>query len=443
MKQFAVLLGIAALCVVGEILPAAAQEKKAEEVIRIDPATVTIAGRTDKDPLSYAPGETMTFTLNLHFNGPKPTVPYFIAWRRSGDDGKQTTGRASAFEPVIIKTSLDRPGFVRIYAKLIDERNRNVVVKKHEAGSFNGGAAVQPETLKGTPPPADFDAFWAKQKARLASVPLKSEMKKVASAQNAEIYMVKVDCAGPRPVTGYLAIPHGAKEKSLSAEVVFDGYGFSGVRDQGPPDGPKKHIRFKVNAHGYDLRREKAYYDAFLKKICPRGKGYAFDPVENSDPGTAYFNGMALRVLRALEFVKTLPQWNGKILMVNGGSQGGLQTIWAAAMDPDVTSASAAVPWCCDLGGAANFGRLTGGWRLAYTRALDYYDPIHFAPKIKCRFSIPRAGLGDYVCPPSGIAVFYNSLTCPKNILWVQGSTHNLVPKNPQKTEWRNEGKSR
>ncbi len=408
--------------------------------IRIDPSTVTITGETDKSPLSYAPGEPMVFTLRLHFKGPKPTVPYFIAWRRSGDDGKQETGRAPAFSPVVIRTSLDRPGFVRIYAKLIDGKNQNVVVKNHEAGSFNGGAAVQAEKLKGTPAPADFDAFWEKQKARLAAVPIQSEMKKVVSGKDADIYMVKVDCAGPRPVTGYLSIPHQAAEKSLPAEVVFDGYGFSGIRDLGPASGPKNRLRFKVNAHGYDLRRDKSYYDAFLKKINPRGKGYAFDPEENSNPETAYFNGMALRVIRALEFVKTLPQWNGKTLMLNGGSQGGLQTIWGAALDKDVTSASAAVPWCCDLAGATRFGRLTGGWRLAWTEALEYYDPIHFASKIRCRFTIPRAGLGDYVCPPSGIAVFYNNLTCPKRIIWFQGSTHGRVPKDPQKVEWKHAG---
>ena len=176
-------LGIA-FQAVAEPEKAAAEKRTVSDgkEIRIDPSTVTITGETDKSPLSYAPGEPMVFTLRLHFKGPKPTVPYFIAWRRSGDDGKQETGRAPAFSPVVIRTSLDRPGFVRIYAKLIDGKNQNVVVKNHEAGSFNGGAAVQAEKLKGTPAPADFDAFWEKQKARLAAVPIQSEMKKVVSA---------------------------------------------------------------------------------------------------------------------------------------------------------------------------------------------------------------------------------------------------------------------
>jgi hypothetical protein len=41
---------------------------------------------------------------------------------------------------------------------------------------------------------------------------------------------------------------------------------------------------------------------------------------------------------------------------------------------------------------------------------------------------ITRAGLGDYCCPRSGIAVLYNNIPGPKKINWVQGSTHGYVP---------------
>lgn len=75
---------------------------------------------------------------------------------------------------------------------------------------------------------------------------------------------------------------------------------------------------------------------------------------------------MAMRVMRSLEFVRTLPQWDGKTLIVAGGSQGGLQTIWAAALDHKVTEAKPDIPWCCDLDGR-RIGRL-GGWFMEYTR---------------------------------------------------------------------------
>ena len=41
-----------------------------------------------------------------------------------------------------------------------------------------------------------------------------------------------------------------------------------------------------------------------------------------------------------------------------------------------------------------------------------------------CRVVVPDAGLGDYVCPPSGVMAFYNALACPKEITFLQGATH-------------------
>ena len=135
-------------------------------------------------------------------------------------------------------------------------------------------------------------------------------------------------------------------------------------------------------------------------------RGYAFSVEENSKPETAYFNGMMLRVMRSLEFVKSRPEWDGKTLAVSGGSQGGLQCLSAAGLDSDVTECTAHKPWCCDLGGI-RLNRLRG-WRPDFTDALGYYDPVNMAKRIHCKTSI-TSGLGDYVCPPSGESVLYNN----------------------------------
>ena len=45
-----------------------------------------------------------------------------------------------------------------------------------------------------------------------------------------------------------------------------------------------------------------------------------------------------------------------------------------------------------------------------------------------CKVTITRAGLGDYTCPPSGVAILYNNMTCPKQINWMQNSTHGYLP---------------
>ena len=113
-----------------------------------------------------------------------------------------------------------------------------------------------------------------------------------------------------------------------------------------------------------------------------------------------------------------------------------MQTIWAAGLDKDVTLAESSITWCCDLGGE-RLGRNRGGWYIKWSDGLGYYDAVNVAKRIptSCRTIIPRAGLGDYVCPPSGLAILWNNIKGPKKIIWVQGSQHGYVP--PEKYEGR------
>ncbi len=409
---------------------------KDNKAINIDPQKITLRGETEK--AFYTPGEPMKFALTVNSDGQKlPDKSYKLKWTRTGDDGKKATGTETVIpgKPIIVTTSLETPGFVRMQAILLDSQGK-AVKKKNRRGrlvniAFDGGAGVEIDKLQpAAKEPADFDEFWQKQKAKLAAVPVKYTMTKLSKpGAKVEIYAVSVDCAGPRPVTGYLTIPAGAKPKSLPASASYHGYG-TGVQ-RAPRSGQTNRIHFNVNAHGYDLGKDKAYYKDFFAGIKSNGKIYAFDPKQNSDPEEAYFNGMALRVMRSLQFLKALPQWNGKDLSVSGGSQGGLQTIWAAALDPNVTSANSSITWCCDFAGPTK-GRL-GGWRPGYVPALNYYDSVFHGKRIKCPIIISRAGLGDYVCPPSGLSILYNNITAPKKIVFYQGSTHGFIPRKPQK----------
>lgn len=186
----------------------------------INPEKVTFAGKTGK--AFFNPGEEMVFTFLVDVNGQKPDKPLSIAWTRTGDDGKRAYGKEVVVpgKPVVVKTKLDKPGFVRMQARLVDHKSRTLTKKQggQRPFVFDGGAGVEPEKLQGSPEPADFDAFWDKQKKRLAAVPLKFKMDKVSKpGAKVDVYAVSVDCAGPRPVTGFLMMPAGAKDKSLPA----------------------------------------------------------------------------------------------------------------------------------------------------------------------------------------------------------------------------------
>ena len=86
--------------------------------------------------------------------------------------------------------------------------------------------------------------------------------------------------------------------------------------------------------------------------------------------------------------------------------------------------------------GRTGVGRAHGDWFVPWVPALGYYDPVHLARRIpaRCRVVFPQAGLGDYVCPPSGVMAFYNALSCPKEIAFVQGATHFSFPAKPSQT---------
>ena len=221
-----------------------------------------LIGTTDKArAIDYEPGETMTFTLSLKRAKPFPRGAYFVKWKRTGDDGRTESGTEELFaeKPLVVKTSIDRPGFVRLLAEVVDASGKIYSKRPHVDGSapkrvfFDGGAAVHPERLQSVPEPADFDEFWAKRKARLAKVPMDPVVKLAGEDANSRVYTFSVSCAGPRPVTGWYTVPR--KEGRFPARISFHGYGTHFVQKV-PAGGPADAITMFINAHGYELGRE-------------------------------------------------------------------------------------------------------------------------------------------------------------------------------------------
>lgn len=414
---------------------------------------VDFRAATEKaNPVGYGVGEPIRLTFTLA-NADKSVFSgaYAIDWRRWGDDGKEAKGRLplDGKTPLTVETSLDRPGGVFVEAFVVsaadgqkvrrDKRARNTQTWEGDGKDvqFIGGALVAPDRIRPAhEEPADFDEFWARQKRRLADVPatvLEREEVTPNDKTVCRIWKVKVACAGPRPVTGFLTVPRGAAPKSLKAVCFFQGYGTS---IQGAPsDGRPAMISFVVNAHGYDFGREPDYYANFNDGIRTAKEIYGFSTWQNEYPEGCYFNGMALRVMRAFDFVRSLPEWDGRTLEAQGGSQGGLQTMWAAGLVDGLTEARPEVPWCADLGPEAVKDRQAPAWRIAWTTGISYYDCVNHAKRTKCPVRIVRAGLGDTCCLPSSIAALYNCLPeSLRSIVWVQGSKHGYVPPMPNQS---------
>ncbi|MBO7741406.1 MAG: acetylxylan esterase [Victivallales bacterium] len=256
-------------------------------------------------------------------------------------------GFAAVDEEISLEKQLNEPGHYLVRLQLVDAAGKPVQIngKKIMDGR---GVMTSPEKIQPSAPrPADFDAFWDGRRAMLDAVPVKElERRDVSSAPNSLLvaYDVKVACAGSKPLSGILTMPRNATPRSLPAFVFFQGAGVSSAVSFGGYG--KAAMTFMVNAHGIDNLRDKSYY-----RDLDRGALKQYAHFNKDDREKIYFHDMFLRVMRALDYVKSLPQWNGRILVVRGGSQGGAQAVVAAAMDPQVTMMIAEVPAMCDHNG--------------------------------------------------------------------------------------------
>ena len=393
---------------------------------------------TDKSALSYNIGEEMNMTVYLSTGTDLASCAQF-AWTMKGDDGKTSEGFAPGINgSVSFKTTLDTNGFVMITVKALDATGKEI----NENVRFSGAMGVHPELVTQThEEPSDFDAFWEKAIADMNAVaPEIIEMKEVSAQGGFKAYKMKVACVGNDKwtgetyVSGYLSYPEGASAGSLKMRATFQGYGVSSP-SVSCSDG---YITFAVCGHSIEVGEDSTYYTDLASGAL---KGHGWYATDNADPNEVYFKYMLLRDLQALRFMKQYfgsdgnGLWDGKTITLSGASQGGFQVIALAALDSDVTSVNAGVPWLCDIGGYTDGKKIKSSFQPEYCDSIRYFDTANFAKRVKCPVSI-SAGLGDPLCPPAGVAAMYNSLTCPRTLVFKQGGTHSYTQPNGELFEF-------
>ena len=420
--------------------------EKLADVREVAATTKIIYAETDKDPLAYKVGDNIVFACSLYADQTLVSCPQF-SWTANTADGQVYMGESDgAFGKVIVKIPATAQGIVRLKVTVKDENGALISEIKQD---LNYSVVVNAdEVTTHKQEPNDFDEFWAEQLSKVTAVsPDVISMEKVSSpagiqsldgavanASAHDFYRVKIktpdECGY---AVGYLTIPKNAKPNSLGITVVFNGYG---VSDLSPYISPS-NIVLNVCAHSIELGRESGYYKNLLAN-------YGFTGNENRD--TSYFRTMIMRDLQAVRFIKayagtegvningtksSLGIWNGK-LKLYGGSQGAFQGIAVAALDKDVTDAYWYIPWMCDVGGTAS------EFRPKYTDALRYYDTVFFSKRIDDKVNITlTAGLGDYICPPSGVVALFNEIGGNVTMYFKQGMTHSFTPDGASTTMYQ------
>lgn len=395
------------------------------------PVDHVLSVETDREDALYRQGEIVTFNVELKHNQPAAAADLAdeIEWTLSKDGvapvqtGKLTLKNGRG----VVTGTLNEPGFLQCK-----------VTFKGAAPALSAlsAAGVDLTAIKPSlPAPADFDAFWSAQKKLLAAVPLNTRLISVpppATRKGAETFSFEVDSIGA-PSTGFYGRPIGAKPKSLPAVLFVPGAGVRSANlDSMAGWAAAGMIVAEINAHGVANGESREYYAALdsgeLKDYRVRGR-------ESRD--TYYFKGVYFRVLRALEFLTTQPEWDGKTLVILGGSQGGGLSLAGAALDPRVTFIVANVPGLTDPTGMVA-GRVAG-WPKAIPKdadgkpdakileAMRYYDGVHFAARIKASVHM-EVGFIDIICPPTASFAAYNNLPGQKTMINHTDRGHDIGP---------------
>lgn len=381
-------------------------------------------GSTEKDAMTYQPGDEITFRLRLVHDG-APAECSSFAYTMRDDCGRCENTTAPGGSEFVYTVKAENVGYIHLIVKACGEDGKPL----GNCDIFEGGACVGFDRIKQTGAiPADFDEFW-QGVIRDELDPVKPEAleKKLFACGDPgdDVFDMKIACPGPAAVSGYLRIPKNAAEKSLPIIVSCMGYSVASA-----PIPTKAHaIQLYINPHGLENGRPLKYYKQLERETYG---GFGFSREENQNPDTVYFKYMLLRALQAIRYCRTLPQWDGVNVKVCGGSMGAFQATAAAALDPGVTSLVISKPWLCDLR-AADCGKL-GGWLPHSDAGLDYYDTASFASRVQCETMLD-AGLGDYVCPPSGVTALYKNLRGKKHFVMHQNRTHPYTA--PECTEYR------
>ena len=291
--------------------------------------------------------------------------------------------------------------------------------------------AYAPEQIKTyTPMPKDFEAFWQKALKEARRVPLQPTYTDVPDATNEQFVtkLVRLRVGKEKWMQGYLTIPRsgalhpgeGAGRVSFPVVLVPPGAGSQRIY---PSDYFSQHgcIYLKIEIHDNDQRLSDDDYQA----VRQRCDGYMSRGMASRD--TYYYKDVYVGCARAVDFLCSLPEWDGRNVIVTGGSQGGALTIVTAALNEKVTLCAPFYPALCDLTGFLH--HRAGGWPKFFSgfykdgrttvadetavQTLQYFDVVNFARLLRVP-TFMSWGYSDDTCSPTSVWAAWNEIQAPK-----------------------------
>nr|WP_207423153.1 acetylxylan esterase [Pedobacter sp. SYSU D00873] len=301
----------------------------------------------------------------------------------------------------------------------------------------------EPERLQPyTKLPTDFSAFWNKAKEEAAKCPMEVERTFSPQYSNDKVncYLVKLQAFKKgNYIYGYLTMP----KKEGKYPVVLSPPG-AGIKPMNPLKdnfyAESGVIRFDMEIHGIRPDLSDSTYQEISKAFGNGNNSYLVNGISNRD--TYYMKKVYLSCLRVVDYLTSLPQWDKKNVIAQGGSQGGALALVATGLDSRITACSANHPALSDMAGykagrAGGYPHLFKNFEGTDTpevlKTLEYYDVVNFAKQVKVPVFMTW-GYNDNVCPPTTSYIVYNSLGSKKEALitpvnehWVSTQTRHQI----------------
>ena len=319
--------------------------------------------------------------------------------------------------------TMKKPGFLDLRLKAaIDGKTFEHHVK----------VGFSPEQLKPyTKNPADFDVFWKANLEEARKTPISATCKKVEKycTDDTDAYLLKIKTDKRHSIYAYLTKPK--KEGKYPIVLCPPGAGIKTIKEPLRSIYYAKNgfIRMEMEIHGLNPEMN----DEQFKEITTAfdyENGYLTNGLDSRD--NYYMKHVYVACIRAIDYLTSLPEWDGKNVFVQGGSQGGALSLITAGLDPRVTACVANHPALSDMAGYAEQGR-TGGYphfnRLnhmltpAKIETMAYFDVVNFARRISCPVYLTW-GYNDNVCPPTTSYIVWNLITAPKESLLTPINEH-------------------
>lgn len=200
--------------------------------------------------------------------------------------------------------------------------------------------------------PSDFNEFWNKTKAEAAQFPLTytKEYVKKYSTDKMDCYLIRLQLNKQNQcIYGYLFYPKA--EGKYPVVLCPPGAGIKTIK------GPMRHkyyaeegcIRFEIEIHGLNPELDEDTFGEISRAFSSRENGYLVNGLDSRE--NYYMKRVYLACVRSIDLLTSLPEWDGKNVIVQGGSQGGALALITAGLDKRVTACVANHPALSDMAG--------------------------------------------------------------------------------------------